>query len=150
VAVRDFRELVRIRVPRQNFPARLSVQNPPQKGSTTTTATFRLSQSAARRIWRPLAKPKEACNFKDLKGLKCRYTFGIRAELSSRCSWHAVARHSRLRTVGQSWTLAEIRQQALLLEGADGNFGSTRGTLLAREDALAPNASHPGPRVTIE
>ena len=33
-----------------------------------------------RRIWRPLAKPKEARNFKDLKGLKCRYTFGIRAK----------------------------------------------------------------------
>ena len=32
-----------------------------------------------RRIWRPLAKPKEARNFKDLKGLKSRYTFGIRA-----------------------------------------------------------------------
>ena len=33
-----------------------------------------------RRIWRSLAKPKEARNFKDLKGLKCRYTFGIRAQ----------------------------------------------------------------------
>ena len=32
-----------------------------------------------RRIWRSLAKPKEARNFKDLKGLKCRYTFGIGA-----------------------------------------------------------------------
>jgi hypothetical protein len=34
---------------------------------------------AKRRIWRSLAKPKQARNFKDLKGLKCRYTFGIRA-----------------------------------------------------------------------
>ena len=32
-----------------------------------------------RRIWRLLAKPKQARNFKDLKGLKCRYTFRIRA-----------------------------------------------------------------------
>ena len=37
---------------------------------------------AKRRIWRSLAKPKQARNFKDLKGLKCRYTFGIRALLS--------------------------------------------------------------------
>jgi hypothetical protein len=41
-AVLDFRELVRIRAPRRNFRARLSVQNPPQKGSTTTRTTFRL------------------------------------------------------------------------------------------------------------
>src|ERR1039457_1289447 len=32
-----------------------------------------------RRIWRLLAKPKQARNFKDLKHLKCRYTFRIRA-----------------------------------------------------------------------
>src|ERR1019366_6683638 len=32
------------------------------------------------RSWRSAAKPKQACNFKDLKGLKCWYTFGIRAE----------------------------------------------------------------------
>ena len=36
---------------------------------------------AKRRIWRSLPKPKQARNFKDLKGLKCRYTFGIRALL---------------------------------------------------------------------
>src|ERR1017187_9557858 len=35
-----------------------------------------------RRIWRLLAKPKQARNFKDLKHLKCRYTFRIRAFIS--------------------------------------------------------------------
>ena len=33
---------------------------------------------------RSLAKPKQARNFKDIKGLKCRYTFGIRAGNVSR------------------------------------------------------------------
>jgi putative transposase len=56
VAVRDFRELVRIRVPRRNFPARLSVQNPPQKGSTTTTATFRLSERTVARYLRRIRR----------------------------------------------------------------------------------------------
>ena len=35
------------------------------------------------RIWRLLAKSKQGRNFKDFKGLKCRYTFGIRAEKMS-------------------------------------------------------------------
>ena len=38
-----------------------------------------LCPEGRRSIWRLFAKPKQARNFKDLKHLKCRYTFRIRA-----------------------------------------------------------------------
>ena len=41
-----------------------------------------------RRIWRSPAESKEARNFKDLKGLNCHYTFGIRAPQTLRRFLH--------------------------------------------------------------
>src|ERR1039457_4981526 len=41
-----------------------------------------LCPEGRRSIGRLFAKPKQACNFKDLKHLKCRYTFRIRALFS--------------------------------------------------------------------
>jgi hypothetical protein len=38
-----------------------------------------LCPEGGRSIWRLFAKPKQARNFKDLKHLKCRYTFRIGA-----------------------------------------------------------------------
>ena len=58
---------------------RLSVQNPSQKGGRTMTTTFWLYPGCKRRIRWSLMEPKQARNSKDLKGLKCRYTLGIRA-----------------------------------------------------------------------
>jgi hypothetical protein len=47
-----------------------------------TTTTFWLSPGRRRRSWWSLVKPMQARNFKDLKGVKCRYTFRIRALLN--------------------------------------------------------------------
>src|ERR1017187_871451 len=42
-----------------------------------------LCPEGGRSIWRLFAKPKQARNFKDLKHLKCRYTFRIGALIKS-------------------------------------------------------------------
>lgn len=65
---------------------RLSVQNPFQKGGTTASPTYWLWPGRRCRNWPSPAKPKQARNIKDLKGLKCRYTFGIGATNRNRGS----------------------------------------------------------------
>ena len=57
---------------------------------------------AKRRIWRSLAKPKQARNFGDLKGLKCRYTFGIGAGPPKVKSTTAARAEGRIRPTGRS------------------------------------------------
>jgi hypothetical protein len=75
-----------------------------------------------RRIWRSLAKPKEARNFKDLKGLKCRYTFRIRADfvksgVNEKVGGHGKAGeeayHSRLGVAYGSGGACGVRQNLL-------------------------------------
>ncbi len=79
LAVRDFRELVRIRVLRRGLPRAVECPKPSSERQHDNDDDVSATPERRRRIWRSPAEPKEACNLKDLKVLKCRYTFGIRA-----------------------------------------------------------------------
>ena len=79
LAVRAFTEFVRIRVPRRSFHVRFSVQEPFLERRQDSDDDVLLCPEGRRSIWRLFAKPKQARNFKDLKHLKCRYTFRIGA-----------------------------------------------------------------------
>src|ERR1039457_2095216 len=62
-----------------------------------------LCPEGRRSIWRLLAKPKQARNFKDLKHLKCRYTFRIGAPLGC-VPWRAPGPEAgHRRAVRQYW-----------------------------------------------
>src|ERR1017187_7950012 len=81
LVIRSFRESVRIRVLPRSFAPPFERPKPfPDRRHDSDVLALPKRRC---RIWRTPAKPKQARNFKDLKGLKCRYTFGIPALISS-------------------------------------------------------------------
>ena len=84
LAVRDFRAIGADPGPAPELPRAVECPKPFSERKHDNDDDVSALPERRRRIWRSLAKPKEARNFKDLKGLKCRYTFGIRAKKSLR------------------------------------------------------------------
>jgi hypothetical protein len=82
LAVRDFRAIGADPGPAPELPRAVECPKPFSERKHDNDDDVSALPERRRRIWRSLAKPKEARNFKDLKGLKCRYTFGIRSLFS--------------------------------------------------------------------
>src|ERR1017187_2769282 len=69
--------------PAQELPRAFECPKPFLERRQDSDDDVLLCPERRRRIWRLLAKPKQARNFKDLKHLKGRYTFRIRAQKPS-------------------------------------------------------------------
>src|ERR1019366_6390087 len=69
--------------PGPGLPRAVECQKPSSERKHDNDDDVSALPEAKRRIWRSLAKPKQARNFKDLKGLKCRYTLPV----ASRRRW---------------------------------------------------------------
>src|ERR1017187_1023477 len=74
--------------PAQELPRAFECPKPFLERRQDSDDDVLLCPERRRRIWRLLAKPKQARNFKDLKHLKCRYTFRIRAS-----KWNPIEHH---------------------------------------------------------
>jgi hypothetical protein len=71
--------LLRIRVPRQSLDPRFGCAKPfPEKRPDNGGDVLGL-HGRRHHIPRSLVKSRQVRNFKDTKGLRCRYTFGLRA-----------------------------------------------------------------------